>query len=473
MPKHRAKNEGSIRKRSDGRYEVRISVGVDFATGQPKRISRYAATEAEAVQLLHKLGYQYATTPQAFKDMMLGDWLDLCLEVYMSNSLKQSTYNSYESYIRVHLKPALGHIQLKDLNPRLLQQFYNYKMEVEGLSPKTVININLFLHKALSHAMAEGLILSNPAEAINLSRGQKPQIEILTREEQAILIRGSYKFRYGIFVRLVLFTGLRVGELLGLKWEDIDFIGSMLYVRRTLNRLNKKKRPTTPGEATTEIVIQTPKSENSVRSIPLLPSLCRELLQWRAIQAQDKMTMGERYVESGMIVTAPDGRYIEPRTFADYYHQILDGCGLRHFTFHALRHTFATRAMEQGMEAKTLSMLLGHFSVSFTLDTYAHVLDNQKIESMSLMEDLFDVPAITTQARSYPVIVAPLENGNLRFVAPDFPTVSFEGVDYLGGLQYIKERIEDEVLTSVVVPEPTPIEGIGVGSGEVLIQVVV
>lgn len=397
--------------------------------------------------------------------------------MYMSNSLKQSTYNSYESYIRVHLKPALGHIQLKDLNARLLQQFYNYKMEVEGLASKTVININLFLHKVLSHAMAEGLILSNPAEAINLSRGQKPQIEILTREEQAILIRGSYKFRYGIFVRLVLFTGLRVGELLGLMWEDIDFTGSMLYVRRTLsrtlNRLNKKKRPTTPGEATTEIVIQTPKSENSVRSIPLLPSLCRKLLQWRAIQAQDKMTMGERYVESGMIVTAPDGRYIEPRTFADYYHQILEGCGLRHFTFHALRHTFATRAMEQGMEAKTLSMLLGHYSVSFTLDTYAHVLDNQKIESMGLMEELFDVPTAPAQARAYPVIVAPLEDGSLRFLAPDFPTVSFVGMDYLGGLQYIKERIEDEVLTSVVVPEPTPIEGIGVGSGEVLIQVVV
>ena len=183
--------------------------------------------------------------------------------------------------------------------------------------------------------------------------------------------------------------------------------------------------------------------------------------------------MGERYVESGMIVTAPDGRYIEPRTFADYYHQILDGCGLRHFTFHALRHTFATRAMEQGMEPKTLSMLLGHYSVSFTLDTYAHVLDNQKIESMGLMEELFDAPATTAQARSYPVIIAPQEDGSMSFVAPDFPSVNFMGTDYLGGLQYMKERIEDEILTLVIVPEPTPIEGIGVGHGEVLIQVVV
>ena len=473
MTKRRANNEGSIRERADGRFEVRITQGVDFATGQPKRLSRYAPTKAEAVKLLQKLSYQYATKPQSFQDMTLGNWLDLCLEVYMNNNLKQSTYNSYESYIRVHFKPALGDIQLRDLHPRMLQQFYNYKMEEEKLAPKTVINLNLFLHKALSHAMAEGLIQSNPAEAVSLSRGQKPQIDVLKREEQAALIRGSYQFRYGVFVRLVLFTGLRLGELLGLRWEDIDFTHNMLYVKRALNRLNKKKRPTDPNETTTEIVIQTPKSENSVRSIPLLPNLANELWQWKAVQARDRAQMGDAYVESGMVVTAPDGRYIEPRTFADYYHQILDGCGLRHFTFHALRHTFATRAMEQGMEAKTLSMLLGHYSVSFTLDTYAHVLDNQKIESMSLMEDLFDVPAITTQARSYPVIVAPLENGNLRFVAPDFPTVSFEGVDYLGGLQYIKERIEDEVLTSVVVPEPTPIEGIGVGSGEVLIQMVV
>ena len=142
-----------------------------------------------------------------------------------------------ESYIRVHLKPYLGDLDLKDLSPRTLQQFYNYKSEAEHLSPKTIININLFLHKALDYAVAEGYISSNPAAGVNLPRGKKPQIQILTRDEQDRLMRCSYQYRYGVFVRLVLFTGLRLGELLGLRWEDVDAVSGILHVRRTLNRL--------------------------------------------------------------------------------------------------------------------------------------------------------------------------------------------------------------------------------------------
>lgn len=377
MSKTRANGEGNIRQRADARWEVRVTIGINFATGEPNRISRYASTQEEAVKLLHELSYIRDTSPKNFETITLGEWLDLCLEVYMKNSLKQSTYLSYEGYIRVHLKPALGNLQLRDLTPRLLQQYYNYKAEEEGLSPKTIININLFLHKALSYAVTEGYIPSNPAASINLSRGNKPQIEILTRDEQAQLIRASYQHRYGVFIRLVLFTGLRLGELLGLRWEDIDMQSNLLHVRRTLNRLNKVK-PRAPGEPTTEIVIQPPKSQNSIRSIPLLPAVIQDLMNWKSIQRNDQVMMGDQYRDSGMIVTNPSGGFIEPRTFKDQYDQILALAGLRHFTFHALRHTFASRAMEQGMDAKTVSVLLGHASVSFTMDTYAHVLTDYK-----------------------------------------------------------------------------------------------
>lgn len=139
----------------------------------------------------------------------------------------------------------------------------------------------------------------------------------------------------------------------------------------------------------TEIVIQTSNSQNSIRSIPILPQLFQELMLWKQVQAQDQMNAGSRYVFSGMVVTNEIGGYIEPRTFREYYHQILELAELPHFTFHALRHTFATRAMEQGMDPKTLSILLGHYSVAFTLDTYAHVLDSQKWEAMKTMEALY------------------------------------------------------------------------------------
>lgn len=309
MSKTRKDREGNIRLRADGRWEVRVTIGIDYATGEERRISRYAKTQEEAIKLLHELSFIRDHTPNNFQSVTVSEWLPFCLETYMRPTLKQSTYLSYESYIRVHLNPALGNIQLKELTPRILQQYYNYKAETEKLSPKTIVNLNLFLHKALSFAVAEGYINSNPADGVNLPRGSKPQIVILTRDEQARLMQCSYQHRYGVFVRLVLFTGLRLGELLGLRWEDIDFRAGILHVRRTLNRLNKMKRPLQPGEPTTEIVIQTPKSQNSIRAIPLLPVVLQELQGWQYVQQKDAELAGDQYNASGytLIEMFPDG----------------------------------------------------------------------------------------------------------------------------------------------------------------------
>lgn len=470
MPKTRNNGEGSIRKRADGRYEVRITVGIDFATGEAKRISRYVHTQEEAKKLLHEMTYFHDIAPQSFSEMTLGEWLDLCLEVYMKNTIKQSTYNGYRAYIDKHFKPALGNVKLSELNPRMLQMFYNYKTETEGLAPKTIVNINLFLHKALSFAVGEGYMRTNPAESLNLSRGQKPQIEILNRDEQAALIRGSYNHRYGVFVRLTLFTGLRLGELLGLQWQDVDVRAGMIHVQRTLGRLNKMKRPDAPGENTTEIVVGTPKSQNSMRSIPVLPGMMQELMAWKTIQANDRAAAGDQYQDSGMIVTNPLGGYIEPRTFRDYYEQILAMSGLGHYTFHALRHTFATRAMEQGMDAKTLSMLLGHYSVAFTMDTYTHVQDKHKIEAMSLMEEIYQ-EATAAKSYVYPVILTANPDGGMSFAVPDFPDIVMENMDFQCGIQLVREKISDEVLTSFMPPIPTPVEQIVLGAGQMIVQV--
>lgn len=158
MSKTRANNEGNIKLRADGRYEVRVTVDYDKMTGKPKRVSKYAKTREEAVKLLNQMSFMNDTSPNNFTRVTLGDWLDLCLEVYMKNTIKQSTYLSYESYIRVHLKPVLGDVVLQELTPRMLQLFYNYKAESEGLSAKTIVNLNLFLHRALKFAVAEGYI---------------------------------------------------------------------------------------------------------------------------------------------------------------------------------------------------------------------------------------------------------------------------------------------------------------------------
>ena len=469
MGKTRHNGEGTIRQRSDNCWEVRISGGIDFATGKLILISRYATAEEEAVRLLHQLSFQYGGNQPKISNMTLGEWLDLWLSVYMRNSLKQSTYNSYDSYAKNHFKPVLGNVRLSDLTTRMLQQFYNYKLENDGLSPKTIRNLNLYLHKALNQAKSEGLILSNPAEGINLPRAGKPQIEILTRDEQARLVQISYHHRYGVFIRLVLMTGIRLGELLGLQWCDVDFRARMLHIRRTLNRLQKRDAPTDDVSPRTEIVIQEPKTENSVRDIPLLAPVVVDLLNWRKVQEQDRLASGEAYIENGFIFTNPCGSYIEPRTFSDYYAQILKSAGLRHFTFHALRHTFASRAMEQGMDEKTLSTILGHYSVSFTLDTYAHVLHEHLNQEMGCMEELYSIDRAVPQNLIYPVIVTPAI-GNYVFQIVDFPEIQMTVPTVEEGAAMVAGAMRDVVLALQFPPAPSDPVNVPLMPGQFLLQ---
>ena len=246
---------------------------------------------------------------------------------------------------------------------------------------------------------------------------------------------------------------------------------SMLHIRRTLNRLNKIDRPASPGGNTTEIVIQTPKTQNSIRSIPILPAVVQDLMNWRTVQKNDQIATGDRYQDSGMIVTNQSGGYIEPRTFKDYYNQILNIAGLRHLTFHALRHTFASRAMEQGMDVKTLSVLLGHYSVSFTLDTYAHVLNDHKVEGMALMEDLYTAESASVHELFYPIIVTMQKEGEMLLEAPDFPQVQFCGTDFGQGLQYMKDRLQEELLLTSLPPVPTSPSQLSLASNQYLIQI--
>lgn len=384
----RLNGEGTIRQRKDGLYEVRITSKPDPATGKKQRISRYAKTREQALKIRSELQLQYGGNAAVPTSMTLGEWLPHWLELYARPSVRHSTYVSYEGYVRKHLVPALGAVPLNKLVPADLQRFYLCKLQEDHLAPKTISNLHACLHRALQQAMKEQMIPSNPCDAVDLPRKETAEISVLTREQQAKLMQESYRHRYGVFIRLALSTGMRIGEIVGLRWDDIDFTNRILFVRSTLNRL-----PTVDGESKTQLFVGSPKTKNGRRSIPLFDAIISDLADWRKTQETDAQLTQSAYENTGYVVTNEFGKPIEPRTFRDHYIRILKAAGLPHFTFHALRHTFATRAIEQGMDVKALSKILGHASVGFTLDTYAHLLDDHKRESMMLMQELYPQPA--------------------------------------------------------------------------------
>ena len=457
-PLRRGHNEGNIRQRTDGRWEVRLSAGIDYKTGKPKRTSTCCNTRQEAIAILQKQAHEVRT--KGWRDPMgvtLEEWYEHWLDTYVKNSVKQSTYLSYKGYLKKHFA-CISKIKLKALDAGTLQELYTFKYEEEDLSPKTLRNMNMALHKCLAQAVKEDLLTNNVSEAVVLPRAERPEIEVLTNEQQREVVKASYRHRYGVFVRLALCTGLRSGELMGLQWGDIDLVAGTLQVRRTLNRLHKYEE--NPEGNKTEIVLSSPKTKNSRRMIPLTRGAVEDLKRWRAVQQHDKQAAGASYKDEGFVLATETGKYFEKKMLSKYYERILNDAGVGHFTFHALRHTFATRALEHGMDYKTLSALLGHYSVSFTMDTYVHCLDERKRSEIAKMDDLYDIPIeLPIDGTIYPVLCRPTDDGCTLYV-PDFPNLEVKAPTMQEALMKVKERILGRLRLYIHPPVPSKQEKI-------------
>lgn len=317
------------------------------------------------------------------KDMTFKEWLIYWFETYSRRTVKRSTAVSYNGYINGHIIPEIGSYTLSELNTDILQRFINAQsdngsLKGGGLSPKTLQNINRMIHKSLDKAIELELIPKNYASFVEIPSVEEVEIRVLTVNEQnlleAELSRSSEKLAFGVYLSLTL--GIRLGEVLGLRWSDIDTRKGIIHIRRTANRL-----PRIDGKGT-EIVVGTPKSKKSVRDIPINEKYCEKLLEhW----ANTSVIMRKPPDKNDYLFRSSIGGPAEPKTMQETFKRITKEAGIDDANFHSLRHTFATRAIEKGADVKTLSVILGHSSVNITLNRYAHVLDEQKRKTMNML----------------------------------------------------------------------------------------
>ena len=395
MSKRASNGEGSITLRNDGRWMGRMTID-----GVRKTV--YGKSRPEVKKKLKE--WQEDVIKGEYVDvnkLTVGEWLDGWLKEYALPSVRQSTYVSYEGNTRLHVKPEIGDIKLQSLSNDNLQRLFNVLQQSgnkvsknKGLSPKTLHNIYNMLHAALDQAIINKKIKFNPIMGVKLPKIEDPEMRVFTRKEQGALTDAALNSpelqAFGIIFDLS--TGVRVGELVGLKWGDLNLEKHTVMVRRTVERLMKINAEET--EPSTEIVIGPPKTKKSIREIPLFSEIWNDLMKYKKRQDELKEQYPGVYDDQDYIFCFPDGRLIEPRTYADLFDRTIKKAKIKKANIHSMRHTFATRALESGMDINTLSVLLGHSHPSITLNRYGHVLPNQKKSSMNRMSNFYSAESL-------------------------------------------------------------------------------
>lgn len=382
----RANREGSISKRSDGRWEIK------FYDMDGKRRTAYSKTQSDAREKLKSLNNQVDDGLDVTKNgTKFTDWLKTWLEVYARPSVKLSTYGSYHTYIFKHIEPTFPKVLLKDLKPDHLQLFLNEKLKSGrldkvdgGLSKNTVRKIKVMIGTALKQAVNNGMIIKNVAEMVKLPNIDQQEMRVLTINEQGslekICINSPEFSAFGVY--LALNTGIRLGEVLGLTWDNINLKTGVIHICQTLNRLKAYG-----GKTKTIIEIGTPKTKTSRRDIPIFDSCRQKLVEYKKRQEKHITSMDGAYDDMRFVFATPLGRYLEPKTFQDLFKRQLKLAKIEDANFHSTRHTFVTRSLEAGMDILVLSRILGHAQASTTLNKYGHALPDHKKLSMDKLEE--------------------------------------------------------------------------------------
>ena len=368
--------EGSISKRKDGRWQGAVTVGKN-PDGSQKRQYIYGKTRMEVAVKMNELlqVVNRGSYIDKNRNPTVSEWMFAWLNSYKKNTIKQTTFDQYEYVIRVHLEPEFGDTKLIDLKEDSLQRYYNL-LYSEGLSPRTIQLINVVFHSALKKAMKCGHIIRNVCENVELPKQIKKERRVLSPQEQTMLLNELRDDEDGNIYIFALLTGLRRGEILALTWNDIDLKECTISVSKTLNRIKNYD-----SEEKTKLVVTEPKTATSTRVIPIVDCLVPLLKE------QKELTKGNNKLN--LVFPSKTGNYIDPGNYNRKFYKIIKKLGLPKANPHSLRHSFATRALEAGVDLKTTQELLGHSSIDITANLYTHALMEHKRNKIKKLDELF------------------------------------------------------------------------------------
>lgn len=374
----RGNGEGTIYERPNGTYAA------TFTLEGGKRKTLYAKTYKEAQEKLKKALYEQqqgtlVTAVHQTVAQFLTDWL----ENTQKPSVRPRTYERYEEIVRLHIVPVLGCHKLQNVSAQHVQAFYTKKLK-EGFSALTVISFHNLLHKALETAVKWNLVARNVCKVVDPPRRQRFEVRPLTLEQIQHLLAVVEGHRLEALFKLALATGMRRGEILGLKWQDIDLERGKLQIRRVLSRIPSKM----PGKGYEEA---EPKTQKSRRAIIIAPFALKALKEHRIHQEDEKQKAGIHWQEHDYVFCTSLGTHLNPtRDVLDQLKIFLKQANLPEIRFHDLRHSAATLLLSLGVHPKVVQEILGHSQISMTLDIYSHVMPSMHQDAMNKLNEAIE-----------------------------------------------------------------------------------
>lgn len=375
--------EGSISQRKDGTWTGRIYLGRD-SNGKQKVKAVYGKTEKEVKNRIKEIKtqlikYDNITLSKVTLSELLTDWL----QNIKKYELKASSYDRVEYTINHNIFPYIGYLQISSIKPNDIQRYINNLTDI-GYSYSTIKKAYNAINASLRFAVERDYIIKNPCASVHLPKQkQRPKFDIefftdtevysITESATSRFKTGNYRYKHGYAIILLLNTGMRVGELLALKWKNVDFVNKQIFITETRSQVIDR----TNNNQKYVMVDRSTKTQSSCRYIPINSKSLEALMYFKSLGYSNPYVMANS--DTGLITYRNLLRVLE---------NILDSNGINHGSLHTLRHTFATRLFKKGVDIKVISELLGHSDISITYDIYTHVISEQKQKAVNVLDDL-------------------------------------------------------------------------------------